>query len=75
MKPNYKIPRFREGDQWGCPRQSQHGAGWLIDWFKSNGNFEGSNIAKGKDLEWIIDNPDSVNKLQARVRTWRESLT
>ena len=75
MKLNSKIRCFREGDQWGCPRQSQHGAGWLIDWFKSNGNFEGASLAREKDLEWIIDNPESVSKLQARVKTWRESLT
>lgn len=75
MKQKSNIRRFREGGQWGCPRQSQHGAGWLLDWFKTNGNFEGSNIAKGKDLEWIVDNPEAVIKMQARVKTWRESLT
>lgn len=61
------------GDNWGCPRLSLHGAGWLIDWYDAKGYNTGASVAKGAVLEWINKKPGEVMALQVRVSAWLAS--
>lgn len=55
---------------WGCPRLSEHGAGWLIDLYGADKRVHGVAVAKGDALEWIIANPDAVATMQGEVKAW-----
>lgn len=59
---------------WGCPRLSDHGAGWLVDWYDAFGKSTGASIARGEALAWINANPEEVARMQAEVREWLKSL-
>jgi hypothetical protein len=64
----YEITR--EGPEWGCPRLSVHGAGWLIDWFNAAGIHTGANRATREALAWITSNPAEVLAMQAQCLAW-----
>jgi hypothetical protein len=60
-----------EGEpNWGCPRLSDHGAGWLVDWFNARGTLTGASVAAGRELAWIKANPAAVAQMQADVKAW-----
>jgi hypothetical protein len=59
---------------WGCPRLSQHGAGWLIDWYDAKGNLTGASVMKNGDACYCAANPEKVAALQAEVQTWLKGL-
>ena len=49
MTPGELNPESPE--VWGCPRLSEHGIGWMVDWFDARGNLQGATVAKGAVLE------------------------
>jgi hypothetical protein len=59
---------------WGVPRFSEHGAGWLVDWYDANGNKTGASVAKGQALDWIRANPGPVATMQAEVSEWLKQI-
>jgi hypothetical protein len=59
---------------WGCPRLSVHGAGWLVDWYDARGNLTGSSVAQGATLAWLAENPDVVAETQRQVAKWLEAM-
>jgi hypothetical protein len=56
---------------WGCPRLSEHGTGWLIDYYGADRRIHSVEVAKGEVLEWIERNPKAVDKMRGEVAAWK----
>lgn len=59
---------------WGCPRFSDHGAGWLFDWYDASGSLEGVTLATGEWVQWCEDLRAGgfLDTMQAEVEQWRK---
>lgn len=61
---------WRDGAEWGCPRLSKVGAGWLIDWFTPDGIHTGASRASRESVEWILAHPAEVAEMQQQCAEW-----
>lgn len=61
---------WTDGKEWGCPRLSKHGAGWLIDWFTFDGIHTGSSRADRASVAWIESHPAEVAEMQQQCAEW-----